>query len=72
LALAGGGLRMGQVIGQADRNNGEPATEPISTPNLMATIMQTLFDAGQLRLDSSLPRDLVKLVEEGKVIKGLV
>ena len=31
LLLSGGGLKMGQVIGQSSRNGGEPATEPQST-----------------------------------------
>src|SRR6185503_2112576 len=29
LALAGGGLKMGQVIGQSDRQNRQPTTTPI-------------------------------------------
>lgn len=72
LALAGGGLKMGQIVGQADRKNGEPATEPYNCSHLMATIMHTLFDVGQLRLQSSLPRDLVRLIEAGKPIAELV
>lgn len=72
LALAGGGLKMGQVIGQIDRKNGEPTTAPHSTADLMATILHTLFDAGQLRLDSSVPREIIRLLENGKPIGGLV
>ncbi len=72
LAFAGGGLKMGQVIGQSDRKNGEPATDAYNCSHLMATIMHMLFDPGQLRLQSSLPRDLVRLVETGKPIAELV
>lgn len=71
LALAGGGLNMGQVIGQSAKGADVPATDPISTPQLMATIMQTLFDVGQLRLVSGLPRDVAKLVETGEPIREL-
>jgi uncharacterized protein (DUF1501 family) len=71
LAFAGGGLKMGQVIGQSARRNDVPATEPISTPNLMATVMHTLFDVGQLRLQSSLPIDLLRFIESSSRIEAL-
>ena len=47
LLLAGGGLPRGAVIGQSTANGGEPATEPVRIPNLIGTIMHTLFDVGQ-------------------------
>jgi len=71
LAFAGGGLRMGQVIGQSARGADVPATDPISTPHLMATIMHTLLDPGQLRLDSSVPRQAAAVVQDGKPIRQL-
>ena len=71
LAFAGGGLRMGQVVGQSARNLDVPASDPISTPNLMTTIMHTLFDVGQLRLVQGLPRNLTQLIETGTPIKQL-
>lgn len=72
LALAGGGLKMGQVIGQSGRKNDSPATDPISTPNLMATVMHTLFDPSVLRLDPAVPRELAQLIERGEPIKALL
>ena len=63
LALAGGGLKMGQTIGQSLRNNSAPATEPITTPQLLSTVLHALFDVGELRLDSSVPRELISLAE---------
>ncbi|MGE3805930.1 MAG: DUF1501 domain-containing protein [Gemmataceae bacterium] len=51
LALAGGGLKMGQVIGASDDKAGVPARDPVGAENLLGTILHTLFDAGQLRLD---------------------
>ena len=63
LLLAGGGLKMGQVIGQSTRNGGEPQTDPIRNKHLISTIMHTLFDVGQLRVMRGLPRELQQMVE---------
>jgi hypothetical protein len=71
LAFAGGGLKMGQVVGQSARNADVPASDPISTPELMATVMHTLFDVGQLRLRQGLPPDLKRLIENGRPISQL-
>jgi hypothetical protein len=71
LLLAGGGLKMGQVIGQSDQSGGSPRSTPIKPANLMATILHTLFDVGQLRVQRGLPTDLVKLVENGEPIQEL-
>ena len=48
LAFFGGGLPMGQVIGQSARGADVPATSPISTQQLMTTVMHTLFDDFQV------------------------
>jgi len=58
LLLAGGGHRMGQVIGQSSRNGGEPATDPVTNRHLVSTILHTLFDVGQLRVQRGLPREI--------------
>ncbi len=71
LAFAGGGLRMGQVIGKSAPGADVPGTVPISTPELMATVMHTLFDAGQLRLRQGLPRSLTDVIENGRPIQEL-
>ncbi len=63
LLLAGGGLQMGQVIGQSNRSAGEPASQPMTIKHLIATILQTQFDVGKLRVLRSLPRDLARLTE---------
>jgi len=63
LAFAGGGLRMGQVVGESDRTASEPATTPIGPAQMMSTILHTLFDVGRLRLESGVPRELLTLVE---------
>jgi hypothetical protein len=63
LALAGGGLARGQIIGSATRKNDAPASEPITLTNLHSTVLHALFDIGQLRLQPSIPRELTRLAE---------
>jgi Protein of unknown function (DUF1501) len=72
LVFAGGGLAMGQVIGQSDAHATRPATTPYDPTHLLATIFHVLFDLGKLRLESSIPRDIVRLAENAKPIDGLV
>jgi uncharacterized protein (DUF1501 family) len=71
LAFWGGGLRMGQVIGQSARNNDVPATEPISTGNLLSSVMHTLFDVGTLRITRGIPTNLIRLIETHQPIQEL-
>jgi hypothetical protein len=71
LLLAGGGLRTGQVIGQSTRDGGEPATDPVGIPNLVATVLQRLVDPGELRLVSGLPAEVVRAAT-AEPIPGLV
>jgi hypothetical protein len=68
LAFAGGGLRMGQVIGQSDEQAARPITHEYGPENLMATVLHTLFDVSQLRLQSDLPREIVRFTEEAEPI----
>jgi uncharacterized protein (DUF1501 family) len=63
LLLAGGGLKMGQVIGQSARSAGEPASEPVRIRNLIATILATLFDTGKLRVVRGLAREIQQMLE---------
>jgi hypothetical protein len=71
LAFVGGGLEMGKIIGQSDRQAGEPITTPYTTKHLMGTVMQTLFDVGQMRLVSGIPPQLRRLVEQSNGIPEL-
>ena len=71
LLLAGGGLRVGQVIGQSTRDGSQPATDPIGIPNLVATVLQRLVDPGELRLVSGLPAEVVRAAT-AEPIPGLV
>jgi hypothetical protein len=70
LLLAGGGLKMGQVIGQSTRDAGMPATEPVRNKHLISTIMHTLFDVGKLRITQGVSREMLQLTDH-EPIPGL-
>ena len=72
LLLAGGGLKMGRVVGQSTRDAAEPQTEPITIPNLVSTVLHTLFDVGQLRLVPGVPREIVLAATGAAPIEELV
>jgi hypothetical protein len=72
LLLAGGGLRMGQVIGRSSRDAGEPASNPVRIQNLVATILHTLFDVGELRIIPGLPREIAQTMTGWEPIPGLL
>jgi uncharacterized protein (DUF1501 family) len=72
LLLAGGGLKMGQVIGQSTRDAGEPQTEPMRIKNLLSTILHTLFDVGELRLAPGVPREVATTMTAWDPIPGLL
>lgn len=72
LLIYGGGLNMGQVVGQSDAHAGEPNSDPIGIPDLVATILHSVFDVSQLRLLPGLPNPLLRLVESGHPIDALV
>lgn len=71
LALAGGGLRMGQAVGESSAKAEVPRTAPITPQDLMATVFHVL----------GLPRDLhyndptgrpVPMIDAGQPIRELV
>lgn len=70
LAFAGGGLKMGQVIGQSDRLASHPTTERYTPAHLLATVMHTLLDIGDIRVRADLGR-VAKVVTEGTPIPEL-
>jgi len=71
LMLAGGGIQPGQVVGQSTRDAAEPLTSPIRIPNLIATIMSSLFDVGTLRLAQGVPPEIARAAGDWKPIPGL-
>jgi hypothetical protein len=72
LLLYGGGLKMGRVIGQSSRDGGEPASEPVTMKDLLATIMHTLLDIGEARLMPGIPQRVVEAMTRGEPIRGLI
>ena len=64
LLVAGGGLTMGQVIGESDATAAKPVTRPYGPENLSATILHHLFDLGQLRLMSGLPSEILAMAND--------
>ncbi len=71
LALAGGGLKMGQVIGQSDRTAANPATSRYTPNNLLATVLQTVFDVGEVRINPEIPTTVSRVVTDDKPIREL-
>ncbi len=71
LAMAGGGLQMGQVIGESSPRIEVPATTTIKPQDLMATIMQMYGIDHRLQFVNNQGRP-VYLVEDGKPISELV
>jgi hypothetical protein len=72
LVLAGGGLKMGQVVGASDRQGSRAAGKPYRPQHLLATVLHTLFDAAQVRITpSALPAAVSELVNTGEPIAEL-
>lgn len=72
LLITGGGLNMGQVIGQSTRDAGEAASTPVKIPNLISTVLHSVFDVGQLRLMPGIPRELTQQLINADPIPGLL
>lgn len=70
LLLYGGAASEGRVIGQSSRDGGEPGSTPITIHHLLGTIMQTLLDVGQVRLQTSLSQDVLRAVTQAPTIPG--
>jgi hypothetical protein len=63
LLLSGGGLKMGQVIGQSDKQAAKPIDRSHRPEHLLSTILHTVFDVGQLRLEQQVPREVIRMAE---------
>lgn len=71
LLFAGGGLRVGQVIGESDKNAAQPAADPQTPANLLATIMRTVLDVNEIRTMSNLGKT-ADVVNSSEPIPGLL
>jgi hypothetical protein len=72
LLLHGGGLNMGRVIGSSTRDGGAPASDPVTLRNLIATIMHTLFNSGEVRLLPGISGDVSRVITGGEPIRQLI
>jgi hypothetical protein len=71
LALAGGGLKMGQVVGESAAKVDVPKTTPIGPQDLMATIFDVLGIDRRTQFVNQAGRP-VYMIEDGKAIEELV
>lgn len=71
LALAGGGLKMGQAVGESTAKAEVPKTAPISPQDLMATVFHVLGIPQSLHFNDPTGRP-VPMVNGGRVIRDLV
>jgi hypothetical protein len=70
VAMAGGGIRGGQVVGASDRHAAEPADRPVTLPDLLATIYFRLgIDHGSYATTPD--GRAFRLVEAGQPIREL-
>jgi uncharacterized protein (DUF1501 family) len=71
LALSGGGLQMGQVVGESAAKVDVPKTTPIGPQDLMATVLHVLGIDPRTQFVNQAGRP-VYMVEDGKAIEELV
>jgi hypothetical protein len=71
LLFAGGGLKMGQVIGRSDGGASRPVGDGYQPRHLVGTVMNSLFDTGTMRLDQKLPREILRITNAGNTITPL-
>jgi uncharacterized protein (DUF1501 family) len=71
LLFAGGGLKMGRVIGRSDGSASRPVGESYEPKHLVATVLNTLFDVGSMRLDPKIPREILRVANPDDAITPL-
>lgn len=72
LAFAGGGLRMGQVIGRSNSHAAEPQSQPVTLGNLLGTVLHAAFDVPALRTQPNVSRDLMTAIDRVQPIAELM
>jgi hypothetical protein len=71
LAVAGGGLKMGQIVGESTAKAEVPKTTPITPQDLMATVFHVLDIPADLQYKDNSGRP-VSMIDGGKLIAELV
>jgi hypothetical protein len=59
-------------VGRSDRTASAPDSDPISSNHVLATIMHTLFDVGELRLQTGIPKDVERIITGNQPIGELI
>lgn len=72
LLVTGGGVPGGQIIGESSRDAGEPATTPWGIPNLISTVIHSVFNVGELRLVPGVPREFTQQLAAAQPIPQLL
>jgi hypothetical protein len=72
LLVAGGGLKMGQVIGRSDSQGGTPASKKYTPKNLFQTVMETALHVGEVRVSREVPKNVVDLMGTSEPIAELM
>ena len=72
LAFAGGGLKMGQIIGASNKTVSEPARDHVSSSQLLGAVMHTLLDIPNLRLRNNFPPEIQRVITNSQPIKQLI
>ena len=67
LMLYGGGMGGGKVIGQSDKQGGEPNSTPYDPGHLISTILRTMINPGQLRLIPGIPQEITQLLDHDPI-----
>ena len=71
LAISGGGLKMGQVVGKSDAKAYRPDSTPIKPQDFMATVFDVLGIDRKLQLVNQGGRPIY-MIEDGKPIRELI
>ena len=71
LAMAGGGLRMGQVIGESSKRIEVPASAPIRPQDVMATVLHNFGVDPRFQIVNQQGRPMY-LIEDGHPIPELI
>ena len=72
LAFAGGGLPMGQVIGETDRHAGESIGQQVTSQQVLGTIFSHLFNIPEIRLRTDIPAEIARAITDSSPIPQLV
>ena len=71
IALAGGGIKRGHIHGASDPTGGEPESNPLTVPDLAATVYNQLgIDPNKILLAPG--NRPIAIVKDGEVQKGLL